>query len=127
RLGEDQIVRRAAMAIGVMQIGHGKPIDFAGAIDSTRRDHHLAGLASMGAAVHAKRTTDATWDAAIEREAEDAGVARGAGNLRGGYGRPGAAPRPLLDLECAEALPQTDHHAANTAVAHEQIGAKSDD
>ena len=104
-----------------MQIGHGKHMDLAGAIDSAGLDHHLAGLASMGAAVHAKRTTDATWDAAIEGEAGDAGVGRGAGDLHVWHGGAGAEPRALLDLDVAEALPQTDHHAANAAVAHEQI------
>src|SRR4029079_15699383 len=72
--GEDQIVRRAAKAIGIMQLSHGKHMDLAGAVDSARLDDHFAGLASMGAAVHAERTADATWDAAIEGETGNAGV-----------------------------------------------------
>ena len=38
-----------------------------------------------------------------------------------GTAAPARSREPSLDLDVAEALPQTDHHAANAAVAHEQI------
>ena len=44
-----------------------------------------------------------------------------------GTAAPARSREPVLDLDVAEALPQADHHAADAAVAHEQIGAKPDD
>src|SRR5262249_21014468 len=65
-LSENEVLGRAAVTIGVMQLGNGKRMHFALTIDSSRLGHDLTSLASMRAAIHAQRSADAARDAAIE-------------------------------------------------------------
>src|SRR5512146_709176 len=109
------------MAVGVMQLRHGQHMQLALTVHRTCLDHHLAGLASMGAAVHAERTADAAGYAAIEGEPGYAGIGSGAGDLHVRHGSTGAESRIFLDGDVTETAAKPDHHAANAAVAHEQI------
>ncbi len=117
---------RAAMAIGVMEIGDRQHMHIALAVDGAGLDQHLAGLGAMGAAVHAQRAADAARNAAIEGETGNAGVGGGARHLHVGHGGAGAKPRALLDLDVAEAAAQANDHALDAAVAHQQIRAEAD-
>src|SRR6202162_1468432 len=76
RLGENQIVRHAAMAVFIMKLSHRKHMHLPLAIDGPSLDHDLACLAPMRPAVHAERAADAARDTAIEGEASDAGIRR---------------------------------------------------
>ena len=52
----------------------------------------------MGAAIHAQRAADAARNAAIEGEAGDAGIGRGARDLHVGHGGAGAEPASLASI-----------------------------
>ena len=97
------------------------------AVDGAGLDHHLFGLAAMGATIHAQRAADAAGDAAIEGEPGNASIGRGARHFYVGHGGAGAEARPRLDLDLTEAPAETDHHAGDAAVAHEQVRAEPDD
>src|SRR4029079_14759926 len=111
RLGEDEILRRAAMAILVMKLSDGKHVDVTLAIDSASLDHHLLRLAAMRATVHAQRAADAARNAAIEGKTRNAGLRPRAGDLHVGNGGAGAEPGAVVHLDLAEAATEPDHHA----------------
>ena len=94
RLREDVIVRRAAMAIGVMHVGIAADVD--AALRGRRaRASISASLVSraIGAAIHAQRAADAAGNAAQERQAGDAGLLRRARDLDVGHRGAGAHAR----------------------------------
>jgi len=66
-------------------------------------------------------------DAAIEGEAGDAGIGRGARHLHVRNRGANPQPRPLLDRDLAEASPQANDHALDAAVTHKKIRAQADD
>ena len=98
RLGEDPVVRHAAVAIGEAHVGQRQHVDVALRIDGARLDQHVLGFAPVRAGIHAQRAADRARDAAIERKAGDAGVRRRARHLHVGHGGAGAQrdalPRP---------------------------------
>src|SRR6187401_742661 len=75
-LGEDEILRSAAMPVAVVHIGILERVDAALAVHGPRLHQHVFGLALVGAAVHAKRTTDRARDTAQERKARKASLLR---------------------------------------------------
>ncbi len=125
-LGENVIVRRAAMPIGVVHVGVAQHVDAAVPIDRARLDQRVLGLASISAAIHAQRAADAAGNAAHERQSGDAGLLRRARDFDVGHRRAGAHVQ-AFDGDFAEAAAQPDHGSGNAAVAHDQIGAEADD
>ena len=58
RLGEDQILRRAAMAVGVVHVGIRQHVQRSPPVDRARLDENVLGLAAIGSTVHAQRAAD---------------------------------------------------------------------
>ena len=77
RLREDDVVGRAAMAIGVVHVGVGEDVEASLPVDGARLDQCVLGLAAIGAAVHAQRPADRAGDAAEESEPGDRRLLRG--------------------------------------------------
>src|SRR4029450_12515678 len=127
RLGEDHVVRRAAVAIGVAERGNGKHMNVTLAIDRARLDENLFRLAPMRAAIHAERAADAAGNAAIEGEACDPRVGGRARHFHVRHGSAGSHPITVLGSDLAETAPEPDHDAFDAAVAHKKIGAEPDD
>ncbi len=127
RLGEDDVVGRAAMAVGVVHVRIGEAQDAAGAVDAARHHQHVLGLAAIGAAIHAQRAADRTGYAAQKRQAGDRGLLGGARHLHVGHRGAGAHAVIRFDRDLAEAAAEPDHHAGDAAVAHDEIGAEADD
>ena len=80
----------------IVKLGDGQHMDVALAIDGAGLDQHLFRLAAVRAAIHAQRAADAAGDAAIEGQAGNAGIGRGARHLHVGHGGAGAEPDALL-------------------------------
>ncbi len=82
----------------------------------------------MRARVHAQRAADRAGHAAKEGEAVDPRLGGGARDLRVERRRAGDHAEVGRRLDRAERLAaQADHHAANAAVADDEIGAEADD
>ena len=126
RLGEDDVLGRAAMAVAVVHVGVGEDVQAALPVDAARLDQHVLGLAPVGAAVHAQRAADRARNAAQEREAGDARLLRRAGHLHVRHRGAGAHAMVRLDRDVIEAAPEPDHDARHAAVAHDQVGAETD-
>src|SRR4051812_28005729 len=77
RFGEDDVVWRAAMAIGVMHIGVAEDANPPLAVDTVRLDQRVLGLAAVSTAVHAQRAADGAGNAAEESKPCNAGLLRG--------------------------------------------------
>ena len=127
RLREDDVVRRAAMAIGVVHVGVGEDVQASLPVDGARLDQCVLGLAAIGAAVHAQRPADRAGDAAEESEPGDRRLLGGTADLHVGDGGAGADAGAVLDLHLAEAAAEPDDDARHPAVAHDQVGAEPDD
>jgi hypothetical protein len=126
RLGEDDVVGDAAMAVRVVHVRIGEAHDAAGAVDAARENQHVLGLAAIGAAVHAQGAADRTGDAAQKRQAGDRGLLRRARHLHVGHRGASGHAVAVLDCDLAEAAAEPDHHARDPAVAHDEIGAEAD-
>ena len=126
RLGEDHVLGRAAVPIGVVHVGIGEGADAAAAIDAARGNQHVLGLAPIGAAIHPQRPADRARNAAQERQPGDRGLLGGARHLDVRHRGAGADARALLYRDIAEPATEPDHHARNAAVAHDEIGAEAD-
>ncbi len=93
-----------------------------------RFEQRILGLAAMRAGVHAQGAADRPGNAAIEREAVDAGLGRRARRLNVRDRRADAQTVIVLDRDFAKALGgETDDDALHAAVAHDEIGAEPDD
>ncbi len=99
-------------------------MDTALPIDSARLDERIFGLASVSAAIHAQRAADAAGYSAHERQSGDTGFLRRARDLDVGHRRAGAHIK-AFDRDVVEAATQSDYHARNAAIAHDQIGAEA--
>ena len=117
-----------AVAIGEAHRFVGEEASHAGAVDPARLDQNVARLAAMGARVHPQRAADRTRHAAKEGQAVDAGRGGGARHLGVERRRAGDDAKVGRRLDRAERLAaQANHHAANPAVADDEIGAEADD
>jgi len=125
-LGENPILRHAAVAVGELHRLERQHMNGAAAVDGAGLDQHLPGLAAVRAGVHAQGAADRSWHAAIEREAGDARICRRARELS--IGHHGSDPQavPRLDLDVREAAAETHDHALYAAVAHQQVRAEPD-
>src|SRR6476620_4203031 len=76
RLCEDHVVGDAAMAVTEIQLVVAAGTGIAAASDAARIDQYVLGLAPIGAAIHAQRTTNAARNAAQERQSGDTRLLR---------------------------------------------------
>src|SRR5262249_6757680 len=122
RLGEDDVLRCAAMAIGVVHVSVGEDAQVAAPVDATCLDQCVLGLAAIRAAVHPQRPADRARDAAQEGEAADARFLGCARDPHIRHSGAGADAVSILDLDVAEAAAEPHDDARDAAVAHDQVG-----
>src|SRR5262249_14065517 len=123
--GEDVIVRRAAMTIGVMHVRVAYDMQAAAPIDRADLDKHVLGLTPVGTAVHAQRAADRAGNPAHERQTANAGFRCRARDLPVRDSGTGANPR-AFDGGAIKPAPEPDDRAPDPAIAHNQIRTKSD-
>src|SRR6266566_1938772 len=73
RFGEDHVLWHAAIAIAVAHFAVVEDAGVAAAVNASRCDQHVLGLAAVGAAVHAQRAADRARNAAEKRQSGDGG------------------------------------------------------
>ena len=85
-------------------------------------------LAAMGAGIHAQSAAERARNAAQEGQTIDAGIGRGARDLRVGHRGAGTDALACFDRDFAEAsAAEPDDDAGDAAVANDEIGAEPDD
>ena len=57
-LGEDEILARTAMAVGVMHVGVRQHVQRSPPVNRPRFDKNVLGLATIGPAIHPQRAAD---------------------------------------------------------------------
>ncbi|MNS91669.1 hypothetical protein D3C72_1257710 [compost metagenome] len=127
RLHPDDARRGVGMAVGVAEVGQGQLDPLALTGQTPGRDQNVLGLGAIAARVHGQGAADGAGDTGVELQPGDARFRGGLGHHR--IQRPRADRDGLaLGRDPGEgAARQTDHHALDPAVAHDQVGADADD
>ena len=98
------------------------------AVDTACGEEDIFRLAAVGAGIHAQSAAERARNAAQEGQTIDAGIGRGARDLRVGHRGAGTDALARFDRDFAEAsAAEPDDDAGDAAVANDEIGAEPDD
>ncbi len=114
------------MAIGKSHLTVGKAAQVTLAINAARLDEDVFSFAAISAAVHAQRAANRARNAAEKRQPRDTGRLRRARHHHI-ENRSAGGDTLVFDLHLVESAAEPDHHAGNTAITHDQVGAGTDD
>uniref|UniRef100_A0A0N4ZGW4 LigA n=1 Tax=Parastrongyloides trichosuri TaxID=131310 RepID=A0A0N4ZGW4_PARTI len=126
RLDPDDVGRSVGVAVGIAEVGQGQFDPLAPAVQAPGGDQHVLGFRAVAARIHGQGAADGAGDARIELQPGDARLGRGARHhavQRACARRDGVAVGRHLAPSAAR---QTDHHALDPPVAHDQVGADAD-
>src|SRR5713226_5091699 len=115
------------MAITVIHVAVGEDACATATIDAAHLDDGVLGLPAVGAAVHPQRSADGSRDAAEKCKTCNRRLLRHTADLHVGHRRSDANATAGLDLDFTKTTAEPDNDARNTAVAHDQIGAETND
>src|SRR5215470_4049764 len=123
RLREDHVLGHAAVAVAVAHFAVVEGAGAAAAINAARGDQNVLGLAAVGAAIHPQCAADRARNAAQKRQPGNCGILGGPRHFHVRHRGAGPDTHALLGRDVAETPAETNHHARNTAIADDKIGA----